>query len=150
MCAVVIDSGKIEPMKKIYTKKGIRKSAQDLDSKMDAFGSPSWHKWGAEEEAQVISTRVCLLLGRLIASFPELEMDQELQLCEKLQKILQNICEFLQKVGTGKQIIDLFDPPIRLLVTLLTKTAALDRLARREDRLQNISIAVFLGDFKVF
>lgn len=41
MCAVVIDSGKIEPMKQIYTKKGIRKSAQDLDSKMDAFGSPS-------------------------------------------------------------------------------------------------------------
>jgi len=98
---------------------------------------PTAYTEGAEEEAQVISTRVCLLLGRLIASFPELEMDQELQLCEKLQKILQNICEFLQKVGTGKQIIDLFDPPIRLLVTLLTKTAALDRLARREETLSS-------------
>ena len=79
-----------------------------------------------------------MLSGRLIAAFPDaLKLDQELQLLEQLQQILQKICEFIAKVA-GKtaiddKILESFDPPVRLLVTLLTKTGALTRLARRSE-----------------
>ena len=86
----------------------------------------------------MISTRVCLLSGRLIGAFPDaLKLDQEMQLLQKLQKILQTISEFISKVAgktsIDEKILELFDPPVRLLVTLLTKTGALTRLARRSE-----------------
>lgn len=93
---------------------------------------------GSDDEPQVISTRVCLLSGRLIGAFPDaLKLDQEMQLLQKLQKILQTISEFISKVAgktsIDEKILELFDPPVRLLVTLLTKTGALTRLARRSE-----------------
>ncbi|CAL1152317.1 unnamed protein product [Cladocopium goreaui] len=89
------------------------------------------------DEPQVISTRVCLLSGRLIGAFPDLKLDQEIQLLQKLQQILQTISEFISKVAgktsIDEKILEFFDPPVRLLVTLLTKTGALTRLARRSE-----------------
>lgn len=89
------------------------------------------------DEPQVISTRVCLLSGRLIGAFPDLKLDQEIQLLQKLQQILQTISEFISKVAgktsIDEKILEFFDPPVRLLVTRLTKTGALTRLARRSE-----------------
>jgi len=96
---------------------------------------------GSEDESQVISTRVCLLSGRLIGAFPDaLKLDQELHLLHCLQQILQKICDFISKVAgkttIDQKILEVFDPPIRLLVTLLTKTGALNRLARRSEAME--------------
>jgi hypothetical protein len=89
------------------------------------------------DEPQVISTRVCLLSGRLIGAFPDLKLDQGIQLLQKLQQILQTISEFISKVAgktsIDEKILEFFDPPVRLMVTLLTKTGALTRLARRSE-----------------
>ena len=96
----------------------------------------------------MISSRVCLLSGRLIGAFPDaLKLDEELQLLQKLQQILQTISEFCRniakvagKTSVDEKILEFFDPPVRLLVTLLTKTGALTRLARRSE----------VGDFLVY
>ena len=100
------------------------------------------------DEPQVISTRVCLLSGRLIGAFPDLKLDQEIELLQKLQQILQTISEFISKVAgktsIDENILEFFDPPVRLLVTLLTKTGALTRLARRSE------VGDFLGFTMVY
>eukprot|EP00438_Fugacium_kawagutii_P009193 Skav234285 [mRNA] locus=scaffold2271:33096:38469:+ [translate_table: standard] len=61
------------------------------------------------------------------------DLQTRLQLRRFAQEILQRICDFIRKVAAiDGQILEVFDPPVRLVVTLLTKTGALKRLADKE------------------
>ncbi|CAK9009024.1 unnamed protein product [Durusdinium trenchii] len=92
--------------------------------------------YGSNSADKVISTRACLVSSRLLGAFPDgLSLDQEAELLFRLSQILTKVSipEIQADVAQFSSVektptLEAMDPPLRVLVTLLTKApGALDR-----------------------
>ncbi|CAJ1395632.1 unnamed protein product [Effrenium voratum] len=82
---------------------------------------PEAYSSAPESEALVVSTRACLLSAKLVATSPDLSAELE-------TGILRHVQQILEKVTFSTESLETVDPPVRLLVTLVTKIpGAVDR-----------------------